>query len=1232
MPRPSKKQKRSKSEEVGRQTEDLDIEENDEECEIWQLYECSSIDYGIPHPGAMVEANNIRSVPLPPADYPLQQSLQRNIEDGSLSSMQLEGILYACERHARRLPDGKRAGFFLGDSAGSGKGRQIAGILMDNLLRGRTKHVWFSASTDLYVDAKRDFEDLGCFVSIYSSLKTVGISEEAVLFCTYSELTSEGSKKTLKSRYAELKLWLGGPAYEGVFVFDECHKAKQCSEHAPSKTAEYVIKLQEDYPNARVVYASATGISAIENMGYMTRMGLWGDGTVFPSFGSFLSTARGMGALELMALEFKGTGSRVARSIGYQGAEFLNETLNLSPAVIQTYRTFAELWHTVYAAMRDAEALTLKTPNGMDRQTRPVREAAKWNALFWSFHQRFFRQLITCVKVPAVVELAKKALSEGHCVVIGLQTTGEAALVDGKTYKTDKELVSVCKSILYTFVHDQFPVKQMWVREPQDPEEIPYVANPGDVIEALYSVCTETSKLDPLSFIPGILEFLPTPQSNVPYYNKAGEVIECLVKRDLLLDRIMSMAFPASALDDVLDQLGGATKVAEMTGRSHRQVRVAGTKQFRLESRHDSINLREQNEFMVGKKWIAIISEAASTGISLHADRTRPNQRRRVHITLELPWAADQAIQQLGRSHRTNQASAPKFYLLNSGLGGEHRFVSGLSRKLQALGALSQGDRRASTGALGESTFDSSYGREVVRTMFLGVQKDTNKKGWREARDALDLLDWETIIKDSHFEEEVGVDSTRWCSYVPHTEEDAWKVFEEVAAFTGEEKMDVARFFNRMLGLPKSYQSFMFNVFHTLLDATIKFAKKMGRYDRGVQTFQGQLVTRRGETEVLYRDYGTGGRLILNPLNRDRGVTLEAAMCELEYRLAVTRNANARREDFSFRGITLGHFYRAKDEMKGRRRTLMAIPVDSVTYKIVRPGTGIFSASQMKHDSLVRVYDKITNEAELVRGWAEEYEWSLTECTHGRGCSTNNCTVGKRRFQTNILTGNVLSLWTHLEVIIQSLGLTKAEEKLHIIQLNTSDTGEKLVGLIWPDVAVKPLKDRIRLLQDKRDREVRSVVVQNIPVNAPFRKPKESMMVNDLGRSEYYRLNHLFNEWMKQPLTEEVLMSLVGFAWKNGVVTQSSKPQIRVGYELLTFVNRSHWDIKSALAGATVYSFEFLRPWIETEQAERTRFWNEGLAKEVPTPVDEEAKKRLLRSKPLVPRVSKKAKEAEEEA
>lgn len=51
--------------------------------------------------------------------------------------------------------------FIIGDGAGVGKGRTVAGVIFENFLHERKKSIWLSVSNDLKCDAERDLVDIG---------------------------------------------------------------------------------------------------------------------------------------------------------------------------------------------------------------------------------------------------------------------------------------------------------------------------------------------------------------------------------------------------------------------------------------------------------------------------------------------------------------------------------------------------------------------------------------------------------------------------------------------------------------------------------------------------------------------------------------------------------------------------------------------------------------------------------------------------------------------------------------------------------------------------------------------------------------------------------------------------------------------------------------------------------------------------------------------------------------
>ena len=151
---------------------------------VYETYELQAIhiDGAAEHPTALVQSAAMASVPPPVPTYcpVLPKSL---VQDGLLSAAQLESVIYAGNAHETHLKgwfkrgeiEGQlmaaseddegafrlRKGWFLGDGTGCGKGRQVAGIILDNWLQGRRRAVWVSKSDKLIEDARRDWMALG---------------------------------------------------------------------------------------------------------------------------------------------------------------------------------------------------------------------------------------------------------------------------------------------------------------------------------------------------------------------------------------------------------------------------------------------------------------------------------------------------------------------------------------------------------------------------------------------------------------------------------------------------------------------------------------------------------------------------------------------------------------------------------------------------------------------------------------------------------------------------------------------------------------------------------------------------------------------------------------------------------------------------------------------------------------------------------------------------------------
>ena len=366
----------------------------------------------------------------------------------------------------------------------------------------------------------------------------------------------------------------------------------------------------------------------------------------------------GMAAIELVARDLKALGLYTSRALSFDGVEYDILEHALTPAQIEFTTPIAAPGRSSPEPRRRARGDQHRRRHdrrdderpGQGRGAQPVRE-----------HQASGSSArpLTAMKLPTLLRAMEADLAAGNAVVIQLVSTSEAML--GRRLadlspdeRANLEIELSPREYVVDYLLNAFPIAAMDI----------YVDDEG----------------------------FKRSRPSVTEDGSPRISAEAVAARDRLVEQLCSMPAVSTALDEIIRHFGTDT-VAEVTGRTKRLVTYRRGEQ-KVESRSARTNLAETSAFMDGEKMVIVFSDAGGTGRSYHADKNARNQARRIHYLLEPGWRADAAVQGLGRSHRTHQASSPLFRPVTTDVRGEKRFISTIARRLDSLGALTRGQRQ----------------------------------------------------------------------------------------------------------------------------------------------------------------------------------------------------------------------------------------------------------------------------------------------------------------------------------------------------------------------------------------------------------------------------------------------------------------------------------------------------------------------------------------------------------
>jgi len=533
-------------------------------------------------------------------------------------------------------------------------------------------------------------------------------------------------------------------------------------------------------------------------------------------------------------------------------------------------------------------------------------------ARLWGSHLQFFKALLVAFRVDFCAERAKHALDAGGSVVVSLIGTGEAT------------------------------AKRVMEEKGEDAVEDGFVAL-QEVMRSIIKAAEESISTPPADLL-------------------------------ALKAEIDGFRLPPSPLDLLIHKLGqlGYGAVAEMTGRDGGFYCDATGKWSYKKRTVD--NLTGCQRYQKGEARIAVISSAASTGISLHNTSSGPDHPR-TQFLLELPWDAQQAMQQLGRTHRADEHNQPAYELITSDLNAEKRFAATVSKRAADLGAATTGDRR---GANEEKAFGSDIligvdAIEGLRKTFAALAYPNDWPVWCEAVGVVVAADADATQKEA----------ARRAAWAKKSNE-----MRQAFRLMGINAMSQPKqILGRLLGMPFEHSNDCMHLFESAcIEAHLQSAKQST--DAGVEDIVIGPITKVINESV-------GGAVTIAT---DIGVTFESALAKAQ-KWASEGPTSVDPKDGREKQLNRYCFCTRNDAMRGRVFNVLA-QLEPPRVRITRPNgrQALYFLDEFK-----RSYAKVKELSKAKELWDKEYTLCLDKCSHGIGCKDPHCDFGRRYVTSTIV-------------------------------------------------------------------------------------------------------------------------------------------------------------------------------------------------------------------------------------